>query len=101
MTETERLWAALEILTKAVGDLFDFSMSQAKDQKALVPLQRFLKQHGALLKMLGEKREERDGSSDIGELLDRLGVLEEAHAEREADAKRPVHVTLVRSAANE
>jgi hypothetical protein len=60
----------------------------------------FLKQYGAIFKLLDERKPGGAGQSG-GELHARLEALEEREAEREADRKRPVHIRLVDNRAKE
>jgi hypothetical protein len=46
LSEDEHLWKAVEMLTAAVGELFDFALTTAKERNELAPLQRFLPLYG-------------------------------------------------------
>jgi hypothetical protein len=103
MSETEQLWQAIRTLTYAVMELAKASVELVGDPKVLKRLQPFYEQLGELSKIHAEYcktngREMAVAAPSAGELHQRLEALEEAETEREADKRRPVHVTIVKAA---
>jgi hypothetical protein len=98
--EFTRLWSALLTLTSAVSDLqSQIYTPEIKDRGDRLSdssdrLQTSIKITGKVDQIL---RLFEEHQNDGGGLHDRVSELERHRAEREADSKRPVHVTIRRS----
>src|SRR5690348_11231138 len=93
----EKLWTAVERLTKAVGCLWEFSLKQAPDAGSLAPLQDCLAQYQSLLSLLNDQMGAADAPS-ADELHERLCGLEDRERALAEDRARPVEIIIQQTA---